>query len=457
MTDDVIELAELTRPAPETRWTGRHTGLVFGALVLIAGLIATLNFLAAPLPPGDRLLLQAAPSPAWTTKLADDESAIGIGGDLIVIHQRRLGDQGAAVRGIDPATGRELWRHNVRGHAGPLQVRNLPGTGWLTLQAGAEVTLLDRLTGNQEEHFTLPDGDGGDAWFGSSDKGTLLMAVPSYGSTGRVLTVSRLASPDPDAVVWSREVPLTSILTLAMRQADVVEREGLLLLRSADGWRGSGRYSLALRTSDGRVPDWTHSVERFVIARGVAVFGIDGRLEGRELRTGRELWRLEPASAYLFGTDSALIIESMGELRRLDPYSGRTQWTTTVGSVFTALVEHGDQLIFYEGAQTIFPDRGTTKADSVAPWVGAIDLSTGRPLWRTTTPSPVLDVMLGTDTVIARMYDAHDESPTFEVAALTEGGQISWVWRDQRDSWSLTRLGSHLATIDPDGTLTLWN
>lgn len=452
---DVLELAELTRPAPRPRWTGRRTGLVFAALGLIAALVAVVSIVMAPPPPADRLMLGALPEPAWSVRLSDDESVVALGTDLVVIRDRRLGERGASLRGIASETGEPLWVHTVRGRPGPLQVRDLPGTVWVAVQIDSEVTLLDRLTGDVAYRFHLPAGDWGKSWFGSSDKGTFLMAVPGYGAAGRVVSFSRLAAPDPAAVVWTREIPLAPPVDLALRDPEVIERSGMLLVRSADTRRMPVRFAAALRASDGNLPGWLEG-DAFVLAGGAAVFSRDEKIEGFDLMTGRRLWRLEPATANLYASGDVLIVQAMGEVRRVDPYSGRTQWVAPMDGIYSRLLERGDQLIVYQGAQTIFPDRGTTMADSTARWVGALDLATGRNLWRTTTPSPVLDVMLGTDHLVTRMFDPGDEHPAFEVAALEGNGDIAWVWRDVSNSWALTRLGRHLATIGPDGTLTVW-
>ncbi|NHB84827.1 hypothetical protein G7085_10080 [Tessaracoccus sp. HDW20] len=76
------------------------------------------------------------------------------------------------------------WRYRLTGAASAFVVRDLPGTGWVALQAGQQVTLLDRLTGERQFRFDVPVSDAGVGWFGSSDRGSLLVAVPTNGVGG---------------------------------------------------------------------------------------------------------------------------------------------------------------------------------------------------------------------------------------------------------------------------------
>lgn len=450
----MVELVEPSLPDCQPGWTARHTGLLFAVLVSVVALVWGIGGAMSPPPPGDRLMLDALPEPAWTTQLAEGESAEGVGVDLIVIRERRLGAAGAAVRGIEAATGEVLWRHVVRGN-GRVNVRDLPGTVWIAVQVGSEVTLLDRLTGETHKRFRLPEGEWGPSWFGSGDKGSFVMIVPMYADAGRVLSVTRLAAPDPTAVVWTREVPLAPAVAVALRDPEVIERDGLLLLRAAGQQRGTLWYATALRSDDGGRQAWADG-DRFAVAGDAAVSARRGRLKGYDLRTGRRLWQLKPAPGLVFGSGGVLLVQAAGELRRVNPYSGRTQWVARMDGLYTRMAVDDDQLIVYQGAQTIFPDRGTTTADAGSNLVRALDLATGREVWRVATPSPVLDVIVGTNHLVVRMYNPHERRPAFEVAAVRLDGTISWLWRDDADSWSLTRLGRHLATIGPDGELTVW-
>lgn len=451
--DDVLELADPASRVPgRTKPSLRASTLIF-VLALSLALTVGIGASLTRRPIDDSLRLGALPKALWSTRLDGDESIIALGGDLIVIQERRQGRGGAAVRGIDPPSGRVLWRHAVQGGIGPLHVRDLPGTGWIAIQVGDDVSVLDRVTGKQEYRFQLPDGGAGEPWVGSSDAGALLMAVPSYGSAGRVLTISRLSAPSPEAIVWSRDV--TAPVGLRPAGAEVLEREGLLLVRGDDGARSHGRFSIALSSADGSQPDWSKEGNGFVVVRDVAVVAADSSLRAVRITSGRELWR-HTLRGQVTATPSALLIGTDGRLRRLDPYTGRSQWETRLDSLPTGIVEWGGQVVFYQGAQTIFPDRGTTAADSAGSWVGALNVATGQVEWRTPTPSPVLDVLIGDDLAIARMYDPRSSDPAFEVAGIGREGRIAWHWRDVRDSWSLTRLGGHLATIDPEGTVTVW-
>ncbi len=450
--DEVLELAEPTRRVPEPGWLERHTGLIVTAVTLLAAFFAGYLVVTAPTSEAgtDLVGLGAAPDAAWSDELRSDESATAVGDSLILISTRQAVTGRARVRALSAAGGRELWRKSVDGEVGQVEVRDLPGTPWVSLKVGASVRVLDRLSGEERHRFTLPDQR---AWFGSSSRGTLILAVPD----GDRLRISRLSRPDPGAVTWTTEVPFTAAVSLALREAEVVERDGLLLARTADGWRGSASYALALDAWTGERPAWSTQTDRFVIARDVAIYTSEKEMVGHDLETGRRLWRVAPGAAYVIGSPEVLLAESMGQLYRLDPYTGRTQWSAQIRMVYTDLIIRDNHLILYQGAQTIFPELGTTTADYADAWLAGIDLTTGRELWHTRTPAPVLDVMVATDLLVTRMYEPTDPDPTFEVAGIDPGsGELVWQWHDQQDSWSLMRLGPRLATYGPDGTLTVW-
>lgn len=449
--DDALEIAELSAPAPPSPDPGPRAGWFFAALGLAVSLLVGFVIVTVPAPgrPTDLVGLGAAPTAAWSVRLRSDETVYAVGPSLVVIRSYEVVEGRTAIRALAAHTGAELWRLDVDGGDGQFEVRDLPGTAWVSVRTGTVVRLVDRMAGKESFRLHLPSRH---AWLGSSDRGMLLLAVPD----GDRLRISRLRGPELDDPVWTTEVDLARGMTMTRRDTELLERDGMLLVRIRDGWRGSQRYSLILDAWTGRQPDWAHDQDRFVISRGVAVGDTDDGLVAHDLASGRRLWKLDPAPQVL-GTEEVLLAESAGQLRRLDPYSGRTQWIARTGRVFTDLIVRADRLILYAGAQTIYPEVGTTSADSPQPWIAALDLTTGRQLWHRWTGTPVLDVLVAPDLLIARMYDPALEEPSFEVAGVDPaGGTVAWRWRLRQDVWALTKLGPRVATFDPDGTLTVW-
>lgn len=147
--DEVLELAEPTRRVPEPGWLERHTGLIVTAVTLLAAFFAGYLVVTAPTSEAgtDLVGLGAAPDAAWSVELRSDESATAVGDSLILISTRQAVTGRARVRALSAAGGRELWRKSVDGEVGQVEVRDLPGTPWVSLKVGASVRVLNRLSG----------------------------------------------------------------------------------------------------------------------------------------------------------------------------------------------------------------------------------------------------------------------------------------------------------------------
>ncbi|NHB84826.1 hypothetical protein G7085_10075 [Tessaracoccus sp. HDW20] len=95
-----------------------------------------------------------------------------------------------------------------------------------------------------------------------------------------------------------------------MRNPVVIERDGMLLLRTAYGWRGQQEYTLGIRAADGAVPRWLADGPAFQVVDGVAVLtGTDGT-DGWSLDTWRRLWRREEKWGHGYVVGDALLLES---------------------------------------------------------------------------------------------------------------------------------------------------
>lgn len=394
----VVDLDAAPVGPPMRVWGRRHTLWVLGTGCVLVALLAV-GFAwprsVTPEVPG----LRDQPKLAWTASAGEGRELAGLivcganGEGLGVADQREDGLRIECRRKTD---GAPIWERDYPSMSSTVSA----GGGEFAVVASPETAeLISRTDGRVVRTIDLPDDNGEDARVVLTSSGEPLISIGRNGQT----TVSKLAGQG-DGFEWATDIGHEWLgPALAAGWATLTEHEGHL-------WDGSfpGHYAVALNAGDGAQPEWSaNSGQLSFVGRVVVAASLDGsEMSGHDIRTGRKLWSREGGSRQDFvgGGDGLYAVDFPGAepaeattVSRVDPHSGRVQWSTPLDHGAGLLRVIGDALIVIDTDDEVEPGQAST--------VTMLRVGTGEIGWSSRLGgSGVHDVVTGQDQVFVQTY-----------------------------------------------------
>lgn len=348
--------------------------------------------------------------PRWSQQIGGHalQQAPVIAGGLVIETASDLGDETTGgVVAIDIATGEQVWRTPAITRGGPLVI----GSVVVVAELDGEVLGLDLDTGDVRWTTSLADGisyieaapaaDDGEVFIGNEHKFARL--DPETGAPNWV-----------DDPITDPDDYFTTDDAMAIGSGFVIgslSREG-----GVSAWdRDTGALVWNVTATDE-----TEGVNGSPVIVGNVVYVVDstGGVTAYELATGTKKWRVRvdshvAADSWSYAIASApaisghvIVVPTMyGDLVALDTRAGKQLWrhTAEAGPLRTTHYR-GSGMAGYEASPVITHD--VVWAADTAGVLVALDLETGRELWKTALGAPVLAPLAVADGwLVAATYD----------------------------------------------------
>jgi len=328
----------------------------------------------------------------WETKL--ESPSHGPNG-LAVAEGRIYGATNGGAFALDQKTGRELWLTQLNGpvdmapgvNGGKVYVSTVPENTSAEYEAGAVGTLwaMDGKTGKKLWHFdTVPKGLWGEP---NVNSGGGLWYPPSFDGNGNVYAGTGNPAPLPGTPnhPWG-----------SSRPGDNRYADSLVKLNP-----NTGKLDWFYQETPHNIYDWDFQNSPIITKSGgkeVAIgSGKSGFVVAVDLKTGKPLWRTSVGTHN--GHDKDSLYAMRGEYSKIktgEAFPGE------LGGVIAAMASDGERVYvpIVNHSMTVRNGSEVTEESTAEGEVEAVDLRTGKVVWKATLPGPAYGSLIVSNDVV---------------------------------------------------------